>query len=274
MTSCSPKDNLERHHVELLRAGEHDSQVRLPYLSSGLLGRKGLVTAVTTMDEAYANLAARIWEVASARAPKRILVGMAGPPGSGKTTIAAKVLGLLNSELGKPAVAIPMDGFHYTRAQLDAFPDPTEAHKRRGAPWTFNVDAVLALAHLLHTSTLVDAEHRKDILAPSFDHAIKDPIPDDICIPAAASIVILEGNYLLLDEPKWRDIGPQLDFRILVHVAHDEARARIAQRHVLSGIEANLELSQKRFDSNDGPNGNLIRSKIVSTDIVVESVQA
>jgi pantothenate kinase len=228
------------------------------------------------MEEIYGNLAAKIREVALSRAPKRTLVGIAGPPGSGKTTIASHVLALLNSPAGTvapiPAVAVPMDGFHYTRAQLDDFADPAEAHKRRGAPWTFDVDAVLRLVQQLHESTLLDPQDRVNILAPSFDHAIKDPVPNDICIPATASIVILEGNYLLLDEAKWRDIGPQLDFRILIHVAAEEARSRVAARHVLSGIEPSLELGEIRFDSNDGPNGDLIRSKVVSCDVVVDSV--
>ena len=228
------------------------------------------------MEDVYVSLAAKIRDAALARAPKRTLVGIAGPPGSGKTTIATRVLALLNSSADPkecpPAVAIAMDGFHYTRAQLDAFPDPEEAHKRRGAPWTFDVDAVLKLVHQLHESTLVNAQDRIDILAPSFDHAIKDPVLDDICIPATASILILEGTYLLLDMEKWRDIGPQLDFRVLIHVDPEEARNRVAARHVLSGIEPTLELGVRRFDSNDGPNGDLIRSKVVAPDVVVNSV--
>jgi pantothenate kinase len=167
-----------------------------------------------------------------------------------------------------------MDGFHYTRAQLDAFPDPAEAHKRRGAPWTFDADAVVALVKRLHDSTLVQPQERRDILAPSFDHAIKDPIVDDISIPAAASIVILEGNYLLLDDGAWKEIGPLLDYRVMVHVTQQDARVRVAKRHVTSGIEPTLELGETRFDSNDAINGDLIRTKVVPCDVVVESVSA
>lgn len=230
------------------------------------------------MEDVYASLTAKIWGVASSRAPRRTVIGIAGPPGSGKTTIAAHVLTRINAMPAngslKPAVAVAMDGFHYTRAQLDAFSDPAEAHKRRGAPWTFDVEAVLDLVGQLHASTLVDPHERRDILAPSFDHAIKDPVPDDISILAEASIVILEGNYLLLDDGSWRDIGPLLDFRILVHVSHEEARLRVAQRHVMSGIEPTVDMGERRFDSNDGINGELIRAKVVPPDVVVESIHA
>jgi pantothenate kinase len=230
------------------------------------------------MDEIYSDLTAKIKTLASDRAPHRTLVGIAGPPGSGKTTIATNVLALLNtnptSGTPLPAVAVAMDGFHYTRAQLDAFPDPVEAHKRRGAPWTFDADAVLALVKQLHDSTLVPPQQRKDILAPSFDHALKDPIVDDISIPAAAPIVILEGNYLLLDDGAWKEIGPLLDYRVMVHVTQQDARVRVAKRHVASGIEPTLELGEARFDSNDAINGDLIRTKVVPCDAVVESVSA
>lgn len=227
------------------------------------------------MDQVYADLASKIYDVALSKAPRRTLVGIAGPPGCGKTTIAAQVIRLLNRMLDSTvAIAIAMDGFHYTRAQLDAFPDPAEAHRRRGAPWTFDADAVLSFIQRLRETAKMPAEERPVILAPSFDHAIKDPVADDIAIPAEASIVILEGNYLLLDDEGWREIGPLLDYRVLVQVDSLEARRRVAKRHVLAGIEPTIELGEQRFDSNDGINGDLIRRGVVSCDAVVDSFAA
>ena len=230
------------------------------------------------MEQTYGKVAAEIIGVASSRSPRRTLIGIAGPPGSGKTTLAAHVLTRINmmppNGSLKPAIAVAMDGFHYTRADLDTMPDPAEAHKRRGAPFTFDVEAILRLVNELHESTRVPAEDRIDITVPSFDHATKDPVQGGMIIPASASIIILEGNYLLLDEEIWSGIGSLLDYRVMVSVSATEARLRVAQRHVLSGIEPTLELGQQRFDSNDAINGDLIRAKQVTCDLMVESLHA
>ena len=89
-----------------------------------------------------------------ARSPRRLLVGMAGVPGSGKSTVSHALCQHLNatsSPVMARAVVVGMDGYHLTRAQLDSMPDPAEAHRRRGAPWTFDGAAfVAALDELRH----------------------------------------------------------------------------------------------------------------------------
>ena len=226
------------------------------------------------MGAIYADLAARIISLANLRYPNRVLVGIAGPPGSGKSTVADSVVALINAtppdihEL--LAVGVSLDGFHYTRDQLDEFADPAEAHKRRGAPWTFDIGAVTRFIGTLQASKLPRGE-RQEIFAPSFDHALKDPVEKGILIPAKADVVILDGNYLLLNDEGWHDLGTALDFRIFIEVDPKVARARVAKRHVLAGIEPSLELGEKRFDGNDGPNGELIRSRLRECDLVVES---
>lgn len=227
------------------------------------------------MDNAYDDLATRIISLAEANAPKRILIGVAGPPGSGKSTIVDKVVKLINSVSSEQrklhAVGISLDGFHYTRAQLSTFSDPIEAHKRRGAPWTFDVDAVLDFIEILQASK-TDPASRKEILAPTFDHALKDPVSGNCVINSTADIVILDGNYILLDQDGWRDVNRALDFRVFIHVDSELARARVAKRHVLAGIEPTLKLGEDRFDSNDALNGELVRSNLLSYDFIVHSV--
>jgi pantothenate kinase len=102
----------------------------------------------------------------------RVIIGIAGVPGAGKTTLAAAVTARINQLHPSPsspvAVAVPMDGFHYTRAHLATMPDPAEAIARRGAAFTFDADGFLALIRKLSTSPVSET-----IRAPSFEHEIK-----------------------------------------------------------------------------------------------------
>jgi pantothenate kinase len=86
-----------------------------------------------------------------------------------------------------------MDGFHYTRAQLGAFPDPKDAHYRRGAVDTFDADAWSELVHRLR-----NMRREETIDVPGFDHAVKDPEEGKIQIPGSSRIILFEGNYLMV----------------------------------------------------------------------------
>ncbi|KAK8214694.1 hypothetical protein M8818_002274 [Zalaria obscura] len=213
----------------------------------------------------------------------RYLVAIAGAPGSGKTTVATALAQKLNSmqsdasaQISPRAVSISMDGFHLPRSVLDTMPDVKKAYARRGAPWTFDAPASLAFVRRLSAwaskKSSAPVIPEENIYAPSFDHAIKDPVPDGIVILPSVSIVILEGNYLLLDEPPWSEIGPLVDLRIFVQVDLDEARARVAKRHVAAGIEPTLDDALRRVDVNDYINGQLVQRRSVEMDLVIESI--
>ena len=101
-----------------------------------------------------------------------------------------------------------MDGYHLTRAQLSAMPDPVTAHARRGAEFTFDGPAFLKLVQLLR-GPLAGGE---TIYVPSFDHAIKDPVENDIPVPPTSRIIIIEGLYVALDrEGPWREAAGLMD---------------------------------------------------------------
>jgi pantothenate kinase len=91
-----------------------------------------------------------------------------------------------------------MDGFHYTRAQLDAMPDPATAHARRGAEFTFDGERFLGLVRRLKEPL---SETTPTVFAPSFDHAVKDPKEGDIAVERTQRIVVLEGNCEELPPP-------------------------------------------------------------------------
>jgi pantothenate kinase len=199
-------------------------------------------------------------------APQRLLVALAGAPGSGKTTIATRVAALIAENPINPSVAVvSMDGFHFPRAYLDKLPNREEAYVRRGAPWTFDGNAAV---ELVRRSRSCEAT----IYAPSFDHALKDPVESGVEILKETGIIIFEGNYLLCDIPPWSSIGGLVDERWFVEVDAGVAKERVARRHVAAGIEANIEDGRRRVEQNDEINGSFINQHSLCRDVVVQSI--
>jgi pantothenate kinase len=161
-----------------------------------------------------------------------------------------------------------MDGYHLSRAQLDAMPDPQNAHARRGAAFTFDSTKFLALVKKLREPILPET---RTLHAPSFDHAKKDPVEDDIPIAPSVRIVIFEGNYCSLNHGPWREAADLMDELWFVNVDFQVARKRLIYRHVKAGIAKNEEDAAKRADENDLVNGQEILDSRLEVHEVVES---
>lgn len=163
-----------------------------------------------------------------------------------------------------------MDGFHLSRAQLSALPNAAEAIHRRGAAFTFDGEGFLQLVRRLReplppppipppppttattTATATTTTKTNNIIyAPSFDHALKDPIPDDIPISPYSRILIFEGNYLSLSREPWQSAASLMDELWFIHVDRQVARQRLIKRHVLSGIVPDEASARHRVDSSD-----------------------
>ena len=91
-------------------------------------------------------------------------------------------------------------------------PDPENAFVRRGAAFTFDAQAFIKLVRRLRTEPVTKRDDPElSFKAPSFDHAVKDPVVDDIYLSSAEDLILLEGNYLLLNEPPWCEIADLVD---------------------------------------------------------------
>ena len=178
------------------------------------------------------------------------LLGLCGAPGVGKSAVAAA----LAARDG--AVVVPMDGFHYPQAELVR----RGTRDRTGAPETFDAEGYAAL--------LARIRGREQVWAPGFDRIVEEPVPEQIEVPAGADLVVTEGNYLLLDEPRWREVRARLD--AVWHLAtNDSLRLeRLVARHVLFGkTRAEAEAWVARVDES---NARLVEAAAVRADCVVD----
>ncbi|XP_047979830.1 putative uridine kinase C227.14 [Salvia hispanica] len=230
-----------------------------------------------SMDEIYNVLAERLVPVAAAESNPNFkhIVGLCGPPGAGKSTLASQVANRVNElwvqrssffnelvDSPEVAIVLPMDGFHLYRRELDAMKDPEEAHARRGAPWTFAPDRLLRC--------LTSLRNEGSVCVPSFDHGVGDPVEDDIFVSLQHKVVIVEGNYLLLDEGAWRDIASLLDEKWFIDVDIHKAMQRVLKRHISTGKPR--DVAKWRIDYNDRPNAELIMNSKKRADLLIKSV--
>ncbi|CAG8490493.1 2967_t:CDS:2 [Paraglomus occultum] len=190
--------------------------------------------------------------------------------GSGKSTLAENMVNGVNNAFGREiAVLVPMDGFHYTKKELEGFDDPEEARRRRGAHWTFNAQGLLSLVTLLRED-ITDTP----ILAPSFLHGVGDPKEDDIQVSTTHRLVVLEGLYLHLTEPPpWNEISSKMDELWLVTVDPAVARSRLVKRHMKSDVASTEDAALHRIDTNDMPNGEFLLKHSASPDRIVLSIE-
>lgn len=156
----------------------------------------------------------------------RAILGIAGNPGAGKSTLVELLLARIAAIKGEQWVAhVPMDGFHLADAQLDRLGN----RDRKGAPDTFDADGY---AHLLER---IAHENAAPVYVPGFDRALEQPLAAALVVLPSVRLVITEGNYLLLEEPRWARARAAMDAVWFVASEEELRVQRLVERHIQFG---------------------------------------
>ncbi|MFJ5302970.1 nucleoside/nucleotide kinase family protein [Streptomyces sp. NPDC088350] len=188
---------------------------------------------------------------------RRAVLGIAGSPGAGKTTLAEHLVRTLNGT-GEPWVAhVPMDGFHLADVELDRL----GRRDRKGAPDTFDAAGYAALLRRLR-------EDPDDVVyAPDFERVLEQPIAGAIAVPPTARLVVTEGNYLLVEAGSWARVRPCLDEVWFCEADEDERVRRLVARHEEFGKDH--ETAVAWVSGTDQRNADLVASTRGRADLVI-----
>lgn len=186
----------------------------------------------------------------------RQLVAVVGAPGAGKSTLSEAVVEHLRQS-GRKVQLVPMDGFHLDNGILNA----RGLFARKGAPQTFDAAGFLSLVQ-----RLVKGE---EVIAPTFDRMHDLSIAGAVEVPADVELLVLEGNYLLLDQPIWRELKQYWDLSIYLDVPLDELERRLIQRWLDHGLDP--EAAAARARGNDLVNAQLVVEHSQSADVTIQN---
>jgi pantothenate kinase len=184
----------------------------------------------------------------------RFVVGIAGPPGAGKSTLAETLRRDIAAK-GIPVAVVPMDGFHFD----DRLLEERGLLPRKGAPETFDAAGFLHLLRRLRA-------REPDVAIPVFDRAIEIARAGAAIVPAQTRILLVEGNYLLLDEQPWTALSDVFDLTIKLEVPLDELERRLVQRWLDLGYA--YSRARDKAMSNDIPNARRVVSSSRAADMV------
>lgn len=209
----------------------------------------------TTLEQDADRVCALIRE--RQRPDQRTMVAIAGPPASGKSTLAAAVVQKLNgqSDATSPdAVFLPMDGYHLDNQILEA----RGQLARKGAPETFDSDGFCRAVH-----QLADAEETS--YHPRFDRQRDLAIAGSIAMAPDVPIVVVEGNYLLLKSSPWSSLEDVFTLTVFVSPGFDALQDRLHQRWIDHGLDS--ETAMRRATTNDLPNARLVIEQSGDADL-------
>ncbi|MBO6899112.1 MAG: nucleoside/nucleotide kinase family protein [Shimia sp.] len=183
---------------------------------------------------------------------RRKLIALAGPPASGKSTLATQLAQELTKRGAKCAV-VPMDGYHLSNQSLIE----RGLLDRKGAPETFDTSGFREL--------VVSLREKETVPFPTFNRERDITLPGGGVVEAECDTVILEGNYLLFDAPIWRDLRPFWDLSIALSVDEAMLRNRLVDRWLKHGLTA--QMAEQRAEENDLRNARAVLQAALTPDI-------
>jgi pantothenate kinase len=193
--------------------------------------------------------------IAAAEGRDRFLVALAGPPGAGKSYRSEQLCQAIEAQRPGQTVVVPMDGYHFDNAVLD----PQGLLAVKGAPETFDCDGI---RHDLERIRCTD----RSIAVPVFDRPLDLARAGGRLVTPAHRIVIVEGNYLLLDQGPWRALHGLFDLRVMLEVDDATLERRLVERWLTMGQDA--DSARRKALDKDMPNARLVKTTSITPDLL------
>ena len=217
----------------------------------------------TQIEQFYDPLATRL--LAQSKPDRRLMVAVAGPPGSGKTVFAATLVAVVNAEAEDDlAVLVGLDGWHYSNTYLathfikqDGERIPLRSIK--GAPETFDAAAAY--------DCLSEVRGGEQVRFPIYSRRLHEPIPAAGTIDASFRIVVVEGNYLLLDEDPWERFRQLFDVPVFISADPETIVDGLRERHLRGGKTP--AATERQIREVDLPNAQRVGADIVHAQLIV-----
>ncbi|MEQ5871021.1 nucleoside/nucleotide kinase family protein [Sagittula sp. NFXS13] len=187
--------------------------------------------------------------------PGRHFMAIAGAPGSGKSTTVETLFSMIEEQRKGSVAILPMDGFHYDDAILHA----RNRRPWKGAPDTFDVGGLASVLKRLK------AAEEDDVAVPVFDRDLEISRGSARLIRYDVPLILVEGNYLLLDRDPWTRLHPLFDATVMIDVPEEELARRLRMRW--KGYQLTEDQIHAKLEDNDMPNGRTVISESIDADI-------
>jgi len=188
----------------------------------------------------------------------RTMVGICGPPAAGKSTLAAALTEELNERQSLPAVTVPMDGFHLSNVELARL----GLTDRKGAPATFDAAGFVHLLRRLRAGEEL-------VYAPDYSRVLHESIGGVIPVRSDVRVIVVEGNYLLLDSPPWTEVPGLLDVVAYLDAPDGIRQERLVERQLDRGLDR--AAAHVWVEESDERNAALIKTTRSRADLVLTS---